>query len=212
MLCGMRMRRLRTTASINLDLLPLSQGIVWRRILELFCGHGRARSEDLYFIKSSKMLLRGSIPNKGSGDSMRPWITIVFLIFSCAAPSQPNSTLSSFVCTAGSFAKGVHDRAIQTRNGEPQTDFVVSAACKTSPTTMVRVKMHCGDSIRQQMALDLEPLRKIGRPMKGVGIEAIAIDRRVVAWDDNSNCKIDLEASSRPEAEEFAKEVVLNIP
>jgi hypothetical protein len=101
---------------------------------------------------------------------------------------------------------------MQARDGDPQTDFVISAACKTSPRTTVNVKIHCGYSIKQTMALDLEPLRKIGRPMNGVGIEAIAIASRIVAWDDNSNCKIDLEASSSPEAEEFAKEVILNIP
>ena len=110
------------------------------------------------------------------------------------APSS-TSTPSAPSCTPATLAQKVRARAAQGANGDyVHVEFFVAAGCKVLNNLLVKVRRHCGDTASGWTTTDDDVLRRLGRKVRGIGIAAIEIDERIVAWDDDSSCRIEVNA------------------
>jgi hypothetical protein len=55
-------------------------------------------------------------------------------------------------------------------------------------------------------------LRDQGREVGGLGKRAIQIGTRIVAWDDDPDCKLDVEASPTIDPRDYMRELLAAIP
>jgi hypothetical protein len=116
-------------------------------------------------------------------------------------------------CTPPSLAQNVRGHLI----GKPlNRGALVKSICLPTPTTKVMVTVTCLSSIPVTMRQDLQDLLLQGTSVSNVGQAAVQIingqQERIVAWDDDSICKVEVEADWSQIPLDYARALVSAIP
>lgn len=123
-------------------------------------------------------------------------------------PAQPPTT-----CTTSNFVQSVRSKSASTAKGDYlHAGFSIAVVCSTQSGARLYVRMRCGDYVRENMAEDVESLLKLGGVASSVGVKAIGLNDRIVVWDNDTNCKIDLAAPSSVDIEGIARDIISVIP